>query len=87
MIVRLFDTTKSLQTKQFNKDQAYIIYDNNWVWKITGVKRVNTGRVDDPREKIGMQTSLRNRVKWTRLLLRIERNTVLLQSGRKTMLC
>ena len=40
------------QTKQ--RKQKLQICDNNWVWVITGAKREDRRRMDDPKEETGM---------------------------------
>ena len=51
------------------QQQKLQVCENNWVRRITRIKRVDRRRMDDPRKEVGMQCSLtgrlvRSRMRW-----------------------
>ena len=45
-----------------SQQQRLQVYENNWVRRIVGVKRVDTRRMDELREEIGVEVSLMGRL-------------------------
>ena len=45
-----------------SQQQRLQVYENNWVRRIVGVKRVDTRRMDELRVEVGMQMSLMGRL-------------------------